>query len=92
MTKEIPLGFGELHRRLVGYLHELVHNGNMTERRLARITSISQPHIHQVLKGTKSFSLESADRVLQALHNDLLDFLDPKDIEEWKSRDTFVVE
>jgi transcriptional regulator with XRE-family HTH domain len=81
------LDFEELHRRLVGYLQESVRNGGMTERRLARITGVSQPHIHHVLSGKRSFSTQTADQVLRALRNDLLDFLEPPDIEEWKSRE-----
>ncbi len=86
------IDFEEMHRRLVAYLLEIVRNGTVTERRIARITGISQPHIHQVLKGTKSLSMASAGQVLRAFHNDLLDFLEPEDIEEWKKRGEDVVE
>jgi transcriptional regulator with XRE-family HTH domain len=80
------LGFGDLHARLVAYLRDRIRNGNITERRLARITGVSQPHIHHVLHGHRRFSMEMADQVLQALRNDLLDFLEPDDIAQWKSR------
>ena len=86
------LDFGELHRRLIVYLQQTVQNGSMTERRLARITGISQPHIHQVLKGQKSLSTASADQILRALHNDILDFLDAGDRAEWNRRGDVVVE
>ena len=86
------LDFEELHRRLVAYLVEIVRNGSMTERRLARITGLSQPHIHHVLKGKRMFSMTSANQVLRALHNDLLDYLEPEDIKEWKHRGDIVVE
>jgi hypothetical protein len=80
------LDFGELHRRLVMYLQDIVRKGTITERSLSRITGISQPHIHQVLKGKKSFSMATANQVLHALHSNLLDFLDDEDIEQWKKR------
>jgi len=78
--------FAEMQRRLVAYLREKVRNGDITERRLARITSVSQPHIHNVLSGKRGFSMEMADQVLRALRIDLLDFLKPEDLEQWKSR------
>ena len=81
------LSFAELQRRLVAYLSEKVRNGEMTERRLARITGVSQPHMHHVLCGKRGFSMEMADQVLEALRKDLLDFLEPEDIAEWNGRE-----
>jgi transcriptional regulator with XRE-family HTH domain len=81
------LDFAELQRRLVAYLSEKVRNGEMTERRLARITGVSQPHMHHVLCGKRGFSMEMADRVMRALRKDLLDFLEDQDIAEWNSRE-----
>jgi plasmid maintenance system antidote protein VapI len=81
------LDFQELHRRLAAYLRESIHNGDMTERRLARITGVSQPHIHHVLAGKRGFSTQTADQVLRALRNDLVDFLEEPDIAEWQSRE-----
>ena len=43
----------------------------MTERGHARMTGISQPHIHNVLKGKKLFSLEVCDTILSELNIDL---------------------
>ena len=80
------LDFKELHRRFVTHLQESVRNGEMTERRLARISGVSQPHIHHVLCGKRNFSMETADQVLRALRNDLQIFLTSTDFEEWKSR------
>jgi hypothetical protein len=81
------LDFAELQRRLVAYLSEKVRNGEMTERGLARITGVSQPHMHHVLCGKRGFSMEMADRVMKALRKDLLDFLEDTDIAEWNSRE-----
>jgi hypothetical protein len=41
------------------------------------MTGISQPHIHNVLKGKKLFSLEVCDTILSELNFDLLDLLRP---------------
>jgi transcriptional regulator with XRE-family HTH domain len=81
------LNFAELQRRLVAHLREKVRNGDITERRLARITGVSQPHMHNVLCGKRSFSMEMADQVLGALRNDLVDFLEPAEIAEWNRRE-----
>jgi transcriptional regulator with XRE-family HTH domain len=47
------------------------------------MVGVSQPHIHNVLKGKRFFSLETADQVLQSLGVDVLDLIDP---EEWNQR------
>ena len=73
-------GFHELRQRLTGYLCERVRSGEVTERGLARITGISQPHIHNVLKGKRLLSPEGADIVLQQLHMDVLDLLEPEEV------------
>jgi plasmid maintenance system antidote protein VapI len=81
------LDFEELHRRLVEHLHESVRNGETTERHLARMTGVSQPHMHHVLCGKRGFSMATADQVLRSLGNDLLKFLNAEDIAEWQSRE-----
>ena len=42
----------------MGHLRTRIQNGELTERSLARLTGISQPHIHNVLKGAKILSPE----------------------------------
>ena len=78
--------FRELQRRLVGHLRTLVRSGDATERGLARLTGVSQPHMHNVLKGKRLLSLEMADQVVAQLHLDLLDFLEPGEMLEWQRR------
>jgi transcriptional regulator with XRE-family HTH domain len=73
------MDFLELERRFVDHLRNRVRSGELTERRLARITGISQPHIHNVLGGKRSFSLQTADIILHVLHIDLIDLLDPEE-------------
>ncbi|MGP8243509.1 MAG: helix-turn-helix domain-containing protein, partial [Bryobacteraceae bacterium] len=53
----------------------MVRNGELTERALARATGVSQPHIHNVLKGRRELSVEMADAILEALHLDAHDLL-----------------
>jgi hypothetical protein len=44
-----------------------VHAGEVSERRLARLSAISQPHLHNVLKGIRTLSPEAADRLMRAM-------------------------
>ncbi|MGA2143679.1 MAG: helix-turn-helix transcriptional regulator [Bryobacteraceae bacterium] len=69
------LGLAELRNRLVQRLRDMVRNGELTERALARATGVSQPHIHNVLKGKRELSVEMADVILTALHLDAHDLL-----------------
>jgi antitoxin component HigA of HigAB toxin-antitoxin module len=80
------VNFCEQQRRLIAHLRALVRSGDATERGLARLTGVSQPHMHNVLKGKRLLSLEMADQVLAQLHLDLLDFIEPGELLEWQRR------
>jgi len=67
------MDFRLLQVRLIEHIERRVHNGETTERSLARRSGISQPHLHNVLKGARSMSPEMADQILHCLHIDLLD-------------------
>jgi len=69
------LDFQLLHGRLVSHVRSRVRNGEISERGLARLTGISQPHIHNVLKGARLLSADMADRILRRLRIDLADLL-----------------
>jgi transcriptional regulator with XRE-family HTH domain len=69
------MDFRLLQMRLVTHVRARVRNGEISERALARITGISQPHIHNVLKGNKVLSMDKADQILQRLRINLLDLL-----------------
>lgn len=73
------MDFLTLQCRLIGHLQERVRSGQITERQLARITGISQPHIHNVLKGVRFLSVTTADQILRELRIDIIDLLDPHD-------------
>ena len=74
------MNFEDLHLRLTEYLRELVRSGELTERGLARITGVSQPHIHNVLKGKRLLSSQMADEILHRLRLDLTDLLRTEDL------------
>lgn len=80
------LRFAEFHTRLVECLRHKVRSGEITERGLARMTGISQPHIHNVLAGKKLFSVDVADTILRELDLDLLDLLYAADLRRHRSR------
>ncbi len=69
--------FETLRTRLIASLQARVMNGEITERGLARLTGLSQPHVHHVLKGARALSLEAADLVLERLGISLTDLLLP---------------
>jgi len=66
-------GFRQLESRLVSMLQEKIRSGELTERGAARLTGLSQPHVHNVLKGKRSLSMDAADNILVALHLEVLD-------------------
>jgi hypothetical protein len=79
--------FRDLQDRLAANLRDRVRGGEVTERGLARLTRVSQPHIHNVLKGKKLLSTNLADQVMQHLRMDILDLVDPHELLEWRRRD-----
>jgi hypothetical protein len=67
--------FQLLQIRLLAEIRTRIRNGEMTERSLARITGISQPHIHNVLKGARALSVGRCDRILERLRINLADLI-----------------
>ena len=73
------MDFKELQSRLVALLKSRLRNGELSERRMAHLTGISQPHIHNVLKGVRILSPRAADRILRSFQLTVLDLLRPED-------------
>ncbi len=57
----------ELYDRLVAFAVQRVRAGELTERGLARMCGVSQPHMHNVLKNIRTLSPGSASRLMNAL-------------------------
>ncbi len=74
--------FLEAQHRLLAELRTKVQNGQLTEREMARLTGVSQPHIHNVLKGVRNLSPEIADRILKTFHLSVLDFSSPNELHD----------
>ena len=70
------MDFETLQRRLLVRVRTYVRNGELTERGLARMIGISQPHMHHILKGVRTLSIENADRILRRLDLTVLDLLE----------------
>jgi transcriptional regulator with XRE-family HTH domain len=68
--------FKNLQERLIAVLRSRLQNGELSERRLARLTGISQPHVHNVLKGARILSPRVADLMLRRLGLSVLDLLE----------------
>ena len=61
------MNFRDLQHRLIEVARERIRSGLFTERRLAAISDISQPHLHNALKNVRTLSPDMADRLLRAL-------------------------
>lgn len=75
------IDFEGLQMRLVAAIRIRVRSGELTERSLARLTGVSQPHIHNVLKGVRILSTGSADRILSRLRMSLWDLVDTMELD-----------
>jgi hypothetical protein len=73
--------FADVRNALTAVLRARVRNGELTERGLARMVGVSQPHIHNVLKGVRALSPELSDQILQHLRLSLLDLIERERIE-----------
>jgi len=73
------MDFQQLQIRLVAVLKSRLRNGELSERRMAHLTGISQPHIHNVLKGVRILSPRAADRILHCFEMTVADLLRPEE-------------
>jgi hypothetical protein len=85
----VKVTFAVLQQRLITAVNNRVRNGDFTERGLARILGISQPQIHNILKGARKLKPEFADRILAKFGMTILDLLHDGEISaEMLSRET----
>ncbi len=78
--------FQDARLKLLAYVRNEVRNGELTERGFARLIGISQPHAHNVLKGTRTLSPFVSDLVLRYFHLSLLDLAPIEEIESQLQR------
>ena len=72
--------FEVLQLRLRALMNVRLHNGEYTERGLARLLGVSQPQLHNVLKGTRGLRTVLADRMLSRLGMTTLELLDEAEL------------
>ncbi len=78
--------FLQLQYRLLENLRQRVQRGESTERGLARLAGVSQPHLHNVLKGKRLLSIDMADEILRNLQIGVLDLMEPEEVTHWLTR------
>ncbi|MGC2661900.1 MAG: helix-turn-helix transcriptional regulator [Bryobacteraceae bacterium] len=69
------VNFDTLQGRLIALANFRIRNGEFTERGLARMLQVSQPQMHNVLKGQRRLRWELADALLARLNISVLDLL-----------------
>lgn len=67
--------FETVQSRLLEHLRTRIRNGESTERGLARLVGLSQPHLHNVLKGVRALAPRAGDAILAALRMSVLDLV-----------------
>jgi hypothetical protein len=73
-------GFERLLKRLVRRLVGNLTNGEYTERGLARLLGISQPHLHHILAGKRALTPHVADGILAGLGWSLSDLFSTEEL------------
>ena len=73
--------YREAQLKLLAYVVDRIRNGELTERGFARLIGISQPHVHNVLKGVRNLSPEVFDSILKYFHMSLLDLASTEEVE-----------
>ena len=74
--------FSALQARLLHVLNLKIDNGEFTERGLARLIGVSQPQLHNVLKGKRKLQAKLADRILQKFEISVLDLFHETELRE----------
>jgi plasmid maintenance system antidote protein VapI len=78
---EMP-SFETLLGRLIFAANLRIKNGEYTERGLARILGISQPQMHNVLKGARTLHADLADRLLWKLGVSVLHLFEESELSD----------
>jgi hypothetical protein len=78
---DADLTYQDAQLKLLAYVRSQISNGELTERGFARLIGISQPHVHNVLKGVRTLSPKIFDLALKYLHLSLLDLIPAGELE-----------
>ena len=80
VLKQESLSFEALLGRVRAHVNSRIQNGECTERGLARILGISQPQVHNVLKGVRRLQPQFADRFMEKFRVSVLDLLQESEL------------
>ena len=75
----LVVNFDVVKKRLIRFVSLRIQNGVCTQRQLAKLVGVSQPQLHNVLKGVRALSGELADALLAHFEISLIDLLEPGD-------------
>jgi plasmid maintenance system antidote protein VapI len=76
----VRVSFRDLQDRLISFVVMKIRNGEFTERRLARVLGVSQPQLHNVLKGARPLKPEFADCLFKHFEIGVVDLLSRAEI------------
>ena len=83
---DAPLTFQDAQLKLLAQVRDRIRNGEFTESGFARFIGISQPHVHNVLKGVRKLSPQILDAIMSRLHISLLDFVPMDELQTYIRR------
>lgn len=72
--------FRALEARLLARVNASINNGEFTERGLARLLGVSQPQLHNVLKGARKLRPDLADRLMIKFNMGISDLLEAAEL------------
>lgn len=74
--------FQDAQLKLLDFVQERIHNGELTERAFARMIGISQPHAHHVLKRVRKLSPRISDLILKLFNISIEDLTSDTELED----------
>ena len=69
------LTFETLYAQLLAFVDHRIRNGEFSERALAKLMGVSQPHFNNVRSGKRRLQKDLADTILERFHMTILDLL-----------------
>lgn len=82
-----PFTFHSLQCRLLAFVNSRIRNGELSERALALRLGVSQPQLHNVLKGARKLQNWLADAFLAEFAISVLDLLTAAELAAQENRD-----
>lgn len=75
------MNFFNLRELLLIRLRRMLETGAVSESTLARRLGVSQPHLHNTLKGVRGVTIQMADQFLESMGWSVLDLIDSSELE-----------